>query len=138
MSRKVLRIVGLVLHVLIGGLLIFAGAGKVFGFAPKDVVVNMAKFGLTGQMKLIGTGELVTAILLIVPFTSSLGLLLMSAFWGGVICIHMAHGESYIIPSVMLVLTWVGAFLRDPLTFHSFMVAPRAGARPADDSLAKT
>jgi hypothetical protein len=133
---KVGRIVGVVIHVLIGGLLIFAGAGKVFGFAPKEVVESMAKFGLTGQLKLIGTGELVTAVLLIIPLTSSLGVLLMSAFWGGVICIHMAHGESYVFPSVLLVLTWVGAFLRDPLTFSSFLPhVPRAWALPSEDEV---
>ena len=32
----------------------------------------------------------------------------------------MANAEPYLFPSVMLVLTWVGAFLRDPATLNSF------------------
>jgi hypothetical protein len=131
-SRKAMRAVGLVLHVLIAGLMIFAGSGKVFGFAPKEVVEGMAKYGLGGKLHLIGSGELITAVLLLVPLTSSLGLLLTSAFWGGVICIHMAHGESYVFPSVLLLLTWLGAYLRNPLTFSSFAGGAGPEARPVE------
>lgn len=119
LSNKATRITGLVLHVLIGGLLIFAGSGKLFGFAPPEVVEGMAKYGLGGKLHLIGAGELVTAILLLIPFTSSLGVLLTSGFWGGVICLHMAHNEDYIFPSVLLALTWLGAVLRNPLALYS-------------------
>jgi len=80
------KIIGLVLHILIGGLLLFAGSGKVFGFAPPEVVEGLTKSGLGDEVKLIGIGEMVTAILLIIPWTSSLGILLISGFWGGVTC----------------------------------------------------
>lgn len=122
-AGKFRRIAGLVLHLLIGALMIFAGSGKVFGFAPKEIVQGMAKYGLGDKLQLIGSGEMIAAVLLIVPLTSSLGVLLTSAFWGGVICIHMAHGESYVGGSVLLVLTWIGAFLRHPETLASFFAA---------------
>jgi hypothetical protein len=32
----------------------------------------------------------------------------------------MSHGEPYFLQSVLLVLTWVGASLRNPLRFSSF------------------
>lgn len=79
----------------------------------------MGKYGLGGKLQLIGGGELTTAVLLLIPLTSSLGVLLTSAFWGGVICIHMAHGEPYVFPSVLLVLTWVGGYLRNPMILGS-------------------
>lgn len=120
LQRKIAVGVGYFLHVLIGGLMIFAGAGKIFGFAPPEVVQKMSEFGLGDKMLLIGWGELIAAVLLLVPVTSSLGILLTSGFWGGVICIHMAHGLDYTFPSVLLALSWVGAFLRDPATYHSF------------------
>jgi hypothetical protein len=119
---------GWVLHVGIGGLMILAGTGKVFGFAAPEVVEALQKGGLGEQIRLIGAGELLTAVLLLVPRTSSLGVLLTSGFWGGVICFHMAHGESYLFPSALLVLTWVGAYLRNPATFSSFF-RPAAKAR---------
>jgi hypothetical protein len=122
--ERVRVIGGWVLHVPVAGLMIFAGLGKLFGFAPPDVVEKLKQFGLGDQVHLIGAGELAAAVLLLVPRTSSLGLLLVSSFWGGVICIHMAHGESYLFPSVLLVLTWVGASLRNPVTLASFAGTP--------------
>src|SRR5262245_29708287 len=108
---------GLVLHILIGGLLIFTGSHKVLGSGPPEALV---RFGLGGQMRLIGAGALLTALLLLIPRTSSLGVLLTSSFWGGAICIHMAHGELYLLQAVLLVLTWAGAYLRNPATLSSF------------------
>ena len=61
----------------------------------------------------------ITALLLLIPRTSSLGLLLGSAFWGGAICLHMSKGDAFVVQSVLLLLTWVGAYLRVPGTFAS-------------------
>ena len=105
------KIVGLVVHLLIGGLLIFTGSQKLLGSVPPEALV---RYGLGEQARLIGAGALLSALLLLIPRTSSLGILLASAFWGGAICIHMAHGESYLVQSVLLVLSWAGAYLRNP------------------------
>jgi len=110
------RIAGLILHVLIGGLLIFTGAQKVLGSVPPEA---LQKYGLGEQVRLIGAGALLTAFLLLIPHTSSLGILLTSAFWGGAICIHMAHGEPYLFQTGLLVLSWVGVYLRNPASFDS-------------------
>ena len=114
------QIAGLVLHVLIAGLLIVTGSQKVLGSAPPEALV---RYGLGDQARLIGAGALLTALLLLVPRTSSLGILLASSFWGGAICIHMAHGEPYVLQAVLLVLSWVGAYLRNPATLSSFFPA---------------
>jgi len=117
-----MKIAGLVLHVLIGGLMIFTGAQKILGLVPTEV---LAKSGLGEQMRLIGAGAFLSALLLVMPRTSSLGILLTSAFWGGAICIHMAHHELYVFQAVMLVLSWAGAYLRNPATLSSFLGRPR-------------
>jgi hypothetical protein len=125
---------GLILHVLIGGLLIVTGTQKVLGSAPPEALV---RFGLGEQARLIGAGAVLTALLLLIPRTSSLGLLLTSAFWGGAICIHMAHGDPYLVQAVLLVLSWAGAYLRNPATLSSFSGHQRrarevaAGPEPA-------
>jgi hypothetical protein len=123
------RIAGLVLHVLIGGLMIFAGVMKLAGMIPPEAAQKMPA-GISDHLKLIGGGELVTAILLIMPFTTSLGVLLASGFWGGVICIHMAQGDNFIVPSVFLLLTWLGAYLRNPSVLYSFTTRPANEAEP--------
>jgi hypothetical protein len=112
---------GLVLHILIGGVLIFTGSQKILGAVPPEALL---KYGLGDQVRLIGAGALLTALLLLIPRTSSLGILLTSSFWGGAICIHMAHGEPYVIQAVLLVLTWAGAYLRNPATLSSFWGPP--------------
>jgi DoxX-like family len=122
------RIAGWVPHILIGGLMIFAGSGKVFGFAPPEIVEQLKNGGLGDQIQLIGAGELITAVLLLLPWTESLGVLLTSAFWGGAICFHMSHGEPYVFQSVLLVLSWLGAWLREPATLASFTWAKPAQA----------
>ena len=117
---KSARIAGLVLHVLIGALLIFAGAFKLFGTPPTDAVENLQKMNLLDKMALLGVGEMITGLLLIIPKTMSLGTLLTSGFWGGVICVHMTQNERYIPWAIPLLLTWLGAYLRNPATFASF------------------
>jgi hypothetical protein len=126
------RIVGLLLHVLIGMLMIFAGVMKLAGMMPPEATQKMP-VGIGDHLKLIGGGELVTAILLIVPLTSSLGVLLASGFWGGVICIQMAQGENFIVPSVFLLLTWIGAYLRNPSVLSSFTTRPATEAAPVTE-----
>jgi hypothetical protein len=115
------KIAGLVLHILIGGLMIFTGSEKVIGLVPPEA---LAKYGLGEQVRLIGPGALLAALLLLIPRTSSLGILATSSFWGGAICIHMAHDEPYLFQAVLLVLSWVGAYLRNPATLSSFSGPP--------------
>lgn len=116
------RVVGLVLHVLIGGSMIVAGSPKLVGLAPQEHVERM---GLTESIRLVGAGEITTGILLLIPRTLSLGILLTSAFWGGAICVHMTHGESYLIQSALLVASWIGAYLRNPVVLASFWKCQR-------------
>ena len=121
-SRNWRTIPGWVLHGLIAGMMILAGSAKILGLFPPDQV---AKMGLSLPIQVIGAGELVSAILLLVPRTASLGVLLTSGFWGGAICLHMSKGEPFVVQSVFLLLTWVGAYNRVPGTFASFAVSAK-------------
>ena len=108
---------GWVLHGLVAGIMILAGSAKVLGFFPPEEV---AKLGLSLPIQVIGAGEVASAILLLIPRTSSLGLLLTSGFWGGAICLHMSKGELFVLQSALLLFTWVGGYLRVPGSFGSF------------------
>jgi hypothetical protein len=115
-QNKWLKVVGIVLNVLIAAFILFAGSMKVF-FSSPDMAKQMAEAGLGDRLLLIGWGEIITAVLLVLPWTSPLGGLLASGFWGGVICINMAHNKDslVVLGSVLLVLTWVGSYLRGSL-----------------------
>ena len=121
------RIAGTVLHVLVGALMLFACSGKAFGFAPPQVVSMLTEAGLGDYIRIIGAGGLVGAILLLVPRTTALGALAVSAYWGGAICLHMARHEPYVLVSVLLLLTWAGAVLRRPEVYLG--VSPEGVAR---------
>jgi DoxX-like family len=114
-QNKWLKVAGVVLNVLVAALMLFAGSMKVFGFAPPEMLKKMNEFGLGDRLLLIGCGEMLAAVLLLIPWTSPLGGLVTSGFWGGVICINMAHNQDFIFPSVLLALTWVGSYLRGSL-----------------------
>src|ERR1700722_19708164 len=116
-NRNWQKISGWVLHGLVAGSMILAGSMKVFGLFPPEEV---AKLGLGVPIQVIGVGELASAILLLIPRTSSLGLLLTSGFWGGAICLHMSKAAPFVIQSVILLITWVGGYLRVPGAFGSF------------------
>ena len=116
-NRNWQKIGGWVVHGLIAGVMILAGSAKVFGLFPPEEV---AKLGLSLPIHVIGAGELASAILLLIPRTSSLGLLLTSGFWGGAICLHMSKGEPFVFQSALLLFTWVGGYLRVPGAFGSF------------------
>jgi hypothetical protein len=115
------KIAGLGLHMLIAVLLIATGSQKIFASVPPEALV---KYGLGEQARLIGTGAILSAVLLLIPHTLSLGILLTSAFWGGAICVHMAHGEPYLVQTVLLIMSWIGAYLRNPATSGSFSGQP--------------
>ncbi len=119
-SRNWKTVAGWVLHGLVAGIMLLAGSAKVLGLFPPEQV---EKLGLGVPIQVIGAGELVSAVLLLVPRTASLGVLLTSGFWGGAICLHMSKGEPFVLQSVLLLLTWVGAYLRVPGTFASFAVS---------------
>jgi hypothetical protein len=131
-SRSWKTIAGWVLHILVGGIMLLAGSAKLFGLFPPEEV---AKMGLSVPIQVIGAGEVVSALLLLIPRTAPLGVLLTSAFWGGAISVHMSKSEPFVLQSVLLLLTWVGAYLRVPAMFGSLFGSsstPQSSAERAE------
>lgn len=77
-------------------------------------VAGFADWGPGYDIRLIGAGELVSAVLFLIPRTNSLGVLLLSAYMGGAIATHMQWEQPYLVPSIFLVLVWVAGWLRNP------------------------
>jgi uncharacterized membrane protein YphA (DoxX/SURF4 family) len=122
--KKALSIVGYVLHVLLAALFVFAGSMKLMPEIPEKMMTDMANSGLSVDwVRVIGVGEVVTALLLILPWTFSFGLLMATGLCGGIIATLMTHGKQLLSGEppimfgiVLLVVLWVGAWLRDPRT----------------------
>ncbi len=115
---RVRGVVGWILTGLLGLMFLASATAKLL--RAEQVVKQMGEFGLADQVLLIGIGELVSALLFLIPRTHSLGLLLLTAYMGGAIVTHMQHGETYVTQSVMLALIWVAGYLRYPEVLQSF------------------
>ena len=118
------RIGGWVLSGLIGLMMLASGAIKLSG--AEEVLDQFKIMFLTDNLTLIAVGEIITAILIIIPRTNVIGTLLGSAYFGGAIVGHMVIGGrhftdpelaaagSYLVPAVILVLVWLNGFIRNP------------------------
>src|SRR5438105_5052683 len=78
---KVRSLAAWILTGLLSLLFIASASGKLMQAGP--VVKGFTEFGLGDYLLLIGVGELVSAVLFLIPRTDSLGLLLLSAYMGG-------------------------------------------------------
>jgi hypothetical protein len=112
------RIVGLMLMGL-GSIVLIGSAGAKFAHVPK-VVNELGAMGFDGErLTMIAVTEIASALLFLLPFTRSIGLLLVSAYMGGAIATHVQHGQPFIQPAMILALIWAGTWLRHPQVLWS-------------------
>ena len=111
-SRK-RRIAGNIV-IALNSLMLIGSAGAKFARVPA-VVTQLGAMGFEGnRLMLIATLEVICALLFLVPFTRSIGMLLVSSFMGGAIATHVGHGQPFLQPAFFLALLWLGAWLRHP------------------------
>ena len=106
------RIAGWVLSGLLTALFLYSAAGKLF-LHPEQ----MEQMRLDDWRIIIAIGEIVSALLFLFPKTNFFGTLLLSSYMGGAIILHMTGAQSIIMPSVVLILVWLIAYLRRPHYF---------------------
>lgn len=118
-SPKWMKIAGWVCHGLVGAIMLVACGLKASGKmqVPPEVVERMIRIGIYDKLQMIGIGGVISAILLLIPRTSLFGSMVVSSYFGGAILFHMIQNESYVIQSVLVILTWAGAILRHPAAF---------------------
>jgi hypothetical protein len=93
-------------------MLLFSGVMKL---AKPDVVVK--EFGRLGygEGHILGIGilEIACTVVYIIPRTSVLGAVLLTAYLGGATATHVRIGDPFYGPVVAAVLVWLGLYLRD-------------------------
>jgi len=111
--------VGNIVITLVGILLSGSGAAKL-AHIPK-VEIQMAAMGFGGNKLLfIALLELASAALFLLPLTRSAGLLLVSSYLGGAIATHVQHDQPILVPSILLLVIWLGVWLRHREASWSF------------------
>ena len=115
--KKAMAIAGYVLHLLLAALFLFAGSMKLMPELPEKMMTDMTNSGLSlDWVRVIGVGEVVTGLLLVIPWTFSLGLLMATGLCGGIIATLMTHGKELLSGEppimfgiVLLLVLWIGA-----------------------------
>ena len=111
------KISGWVIAGLITALLLFSAMGK---FMMPEMAENFTKWGLGDWRTIIAVGEIISALLFLLPKTNIFGAFLLSSHLGGAIVVHMGHGEPFMVQSVILILVWTAAFVRNPELLAKF------------------
>lgn len=85
----------------------------------EHVTVNgmVNKFGIPEfALTWIGLAEAVALALYVIPRTAVLGLVLITAYFGGAILAHVRVADPFVfLPILMSLLAWGGLYLREPL-----------------------
>ena len=109
---KTSKIVSWTIAGLLTGLFLFSATGKLV-LHPEQ----MEQMKLGDWRIIIALGEITSSLLFLFPKTNKYGTLLLSSYMGGAIIIHMMNALSIGMPSVVLILVWVVAYLRNPQQF---------------------
>ncbi|WP_446743729.1 DoxX family protein [Silvibacterium acidisoli] len=92
-------------------------SGGIFAWtASPQVVEGTEKMGyLSSLLPVLGTVELVCAVLYIIPQTAVLGALLLTAYFGGAVATHVrVQDPMWPVPIVFGIIIWLGLLLRRP------------------------
>lgn len=104
---KTNQIIAWVIAGLLTALFIFSAYGKIM------TAEQMEQMKLGDWRLIIAAGEIVSALLFLIPKTNKIGSFLLSSYMGGAIIIHMTSATSIIMPVVVLILVWITAILRN-------------------------
>ena len=133
MSTKLQRIIGWVMTVLLEIMLIgLSGISKFMEFPGKNEMLD--RMGISADLlSRIGVVEIAVAILFLIPRTSFIGAILITAYLGGAIMTHLRVGDPWFFPIILGVFMWVALGLRNPAIF-----ALALGRNPADPESEET
>ena len=82
---------------------------------PPGLAAGFSHLGIPESHALgLGLLELACTVAYVIPRTSILGAILLTAYLGGATAIHVRVGDPYFATPILGVLVWGGLFLREP------------------------
>ena len=99
----------------ITALIIISGSLKITGLHPMLDHYTELGFG-PGLIRLLGIAEIIFSLLFLLTPSSRIGLLLLTAYFGGAIAVEIPFHQVG-APLIPLVFVWVAAFIRQPSAF---------------------
>ncbi|MEQ8785075.1 MAG: DoxX family protein [Pirellulaceae bacterium] len=133
MNVKTARIVGWVMSALLSAFLILASAsGKFLDWEGKADMFD--KFGYSMElMTKIGVVEVILAVLILIPRSSFLGGLLLTAYLGGATATHVRVDDPFYMPIATGVFLWFALALRRPEIFSLAIGSSRKAEAVGDE-----
>lgn len=111
-SKKALW-AGRIISALPALMLIFSGVMKLL--KPAVVMQEFARLGYQeNHVIVIGIIELACVVIYLIPRTSVLGAILITAYLGGAVATHVRLSDPFFSPIIPGILVWLGLYLRDP------------------------
>ena len=93
-----------------------SGISKFMEFPGKKEMLD--RMGMSADLlSRIGVVEIAVAILFLIPRTSFVGAILITAYLGGAIMTHLRIGDPWVLPVILGVFMWIALGLRNPLIF---------------------
>jgi hypothetical protein len=77
-----------------------------------------SKMSLLPLMRILAVSELLFISMYLYRTTMRIGLLLLTAYFGGAMAVELSHGPNFMLPAAILSTVWIGAYLRDPYLFR--------------------
>lgn len=115
---------GWVMSGLLAAFLILASAGGKFTeWEGKAEMFDKIGYS-TELMTRIGIVEVILAVLILIPRTSFIGALLLTAYLGGATATHVRVGEPFFVPIIIGVVLWISLGLRRPEIFSLAVGSP--------------
>ncbi|MGA0555889.1 DoxX family protein [Larkinella sp. VNQ87] len=115
MNTKIKRVIMLIFNVIAIGMVIMSGIMKLSG--GPEIKAVLTKAGVGPYIPMLGIMEITFAALYIYPKTMKVGFLLLTCYFAGAIAAELSHGGPVTNAIMVLVLIWIGAFLRDKSIF---------------------
>jgi hypothetical protein len=109
-TNKYRKITGWTITLLLSLVFLFSGGVKIF--TSSEEMSKMA--GSAGNVLLLGLIEVCMVAMLLIPRTALVGILLMIAYTGGVMAVHLTGGLPILIPVILQCLIWITGALRFP------------------------
>ena len=103
---------GRIISALVGVFMLVDGGAKVVKLAP--YVEGTTRVGYPASLVVpLGIVALVCTVVYLIPRTSILGAILLTAYFGGATATHVRMGEPFYFPVVFGVLVWLALYLRE-------------------------
>lgn len=103
---------GRIISALVAAFMIFDLVGKLLVIQP--VIDAQTHLGFPVELSMtLGLIEIVCLVLYVIPPTTLIGALLLTAYLGGATAIQVRVGDPFYFPVMMGLLLWLGLLLRD-------------------------